>query len=433
MKSSCIKPLVEALLYEGYLLYPYRPSAIKNRQRWTFGGLFPRAFGSGSGDTSIMQTQVLLRAAEHAKIDVIVCFLHLLSRDIGKLDSPLPSLPTHGDIAYDLVPALEVHGQSYVVWEEAVEREIPVPGLAVRDLVCSPQRAPFRFEGERSLDEIRGPDGDIAGVMIRTCLMIQGFVEIAAERLAQDMFRLTVKIANETPLSPTECADRNAARRRSLASTHTILKIGGGEFISLLDPPDELRAAAALCDNRGTWPVLIGEESERDAMLSSPIILYDYPAIAPESPGDLFDGTEIDEILTLRILAMTDAEKREAAATDARARALLLRTETLAPVSLSRLHGTMRAPQSSHAAGLGLTVGAHVRLRPNAAGDIMDLALKDKVAVVEAIEHDFEDRIHVAVTLLDDPGRDLGASGFPGHRFYFSPEEIEPLSPEDRQ
>ena len=189
----------------------------------------------------------------------------------------------------------------------------------------------------------------------------------------------------------------------------------------------------ALCDNRGTWPVLIGEEGDRDAMLSSPIILYDYPAIAPESPGDLFDGTEIDEILTLRILAMTDAEKHEAAATDARVRALLLRTESLAPAALSRLHGTMRAPQSSMKDGelrgppasLHLTVGAHVRLRPNAGGDIMDLALKDKIAVVEAIEHDFEDRIHVAVTLLDDPGKDLGAYGFPGHRFYFSPEEID--------
>ncbi len=347
MKSSRIKALVEALLYEGYLLYPYRPSAIKNRQRWTFGGLFPRAFGGGSGDASQMQTQVLLRAAEHTIIDVTVRFLHLLSRDIGKLDRPLASLPAHGDIAYDLVPALEVHGQSYVPWEEAVEREIAVPGWAVRDLTRSPSRAPFRFEGERSLETIRGPDGDIAGVMIRTGLMIQGFVEIATERLAQDTFRLTVKIANETPLSPTECADRNAAQRRSLASTHTILKIHGGEFISLLDPPDELRAAAALCDNQGTWPVLIGEEGERDAMLSSPIILYDYPAIAPESPGDLFDGTEIDEILTLRILAMTDAEKREAAATDSRARALLLRTESLAPAALSRLHGTMRAPQSS--------------------------------------------------------------------------------------
>jgi hydrogenase maturation protease len=78
--------------------------------------------------------------------------------------------------------------------------------------------------------------------------------------------------------------------------------------------------------------------------------------------------------------------------------------------------------------GHTLCVGARVRLRPKSGGDIMDLALRDKVAVVEAIERDFEDRVHVAVTLIDDPGRDLGAEGFPGHRFFFSQEEVEPIA-----
>jgi hydrogenase maturation protease len=77
--------------------------------------------------------------------------------------------------------------------------------------------------------------------------------------------------------------------------------------------------------------------------------------------------------------------------------------------------------------GVDLSIGTQVRLRPNAGGDIMDLVLKNKIAIVEAIERDFEDRVHVAVTLLDDPGRDLGAAGFPGHRFYFSQEELEPI------
>ena len=78
-------------------------------------------------------------------------------------------------------------------------------------------------------------------------------------------------------------------------------------------------------------------------MLSSPIILYDYPAIAPESPGDLFDGTEIDEILTLRVLTMTDQEKEEARSTDARAGRLLDRAELLAPEQFAKLHGVFRA------------------------------------------------------------------------------------------
>jgi hypothetical protein len=77
-------------------------------------------------------------------------------------------------------------------------------------------------------------------------------------------------------------------------------------------------------------------------MLSSPVILYDYPQIAPESPGDLFDGCEIDEILALRILTMTDAEKREVRDGDDRARQILERTENLSPEHLMKLHGTLR-------------------------------------------------------------------------------------------
>ena len=171
-------------------------------------------------------------------------------------------------------------------------------------------------------------------------------------------------------------------------------------------------------------------------MLASPIILYDYPQIAPESPGDLFDGTEIDEILTLRILTMTDAEKREMAAADTAARALLERTEALTPAQFGRLHGAMRRPGSQvdlaagEADGGGLAVGARVRLDRSAGADIMDIVLKDKEAVIEAIERDFEDRVHVAVTLIDDPGRDLGLDRYPGHRFFFAADEVELLDPE---
>jgi hydrogenase maturation protease len=118
--------------------------------------------------------------------------------------------------------------------------------------------------------------------------------------------------------------------------------VRGGAFVSLLDPPEPWGEAAAGCRNVGTWPVLVGEEGQTDLMLSSPIILYDYPQVAPESPGDLFDGTEIDEILTLRILTLTDEEKRTMAAVDERAQALLARTEGLGGEQLLRLHGAVR-------------------------------------------------------------------------------------------
>ncbi len=191
--------------------------------------------------------------------------------------------------------------------------------------------------------------------------------------------------------------------------------------------------------------MLVGGERDSDTMLASPIILYDNPQIAPESPGDLFDGTEIDEILTLRILAMTDAEKQEMAAADSHARALLERVEALTPAQFGRLHGALRRPgsQVDLAAsevepglasllvdGRRLAVGAHVRLNPKRRADIMDIVLKGQEAVIEAIERDFEDRVHVAVTLLDDPGRDLGLDRFPGHRFFFAEDEVELLDPE---
>jgi len=136
--------------------------------------------------------------------------------------------------------------------------------------------------------------------------------------------------------------DREQALLRSLASTHTILGIQDGTFVSAVDPPESLRELAAHCQNIGTWPVLLGEEGQRDTMLSSPIILYDYPQIAPESSGDLFDGTEIDEILSLRIMTMTDDEKREMRQSDERARQILERTETLPVEQLMKLHGALR-------------------------------------------------------------------------------------------
>ena len=440
MNMARVQAIVEALLYEGYILYPYRSSSVKNRQRWTFGGIFPCAFRGNNGDASDMQTQVLLCAGQNAEIDVRVRFLQISAREVGKFNRPLPNIPKLDDIAYDVVAAMEVDGTSHFPWDEAVEREIVVPSLPMQDLRLSPKRIAFNFESERHLSAIPCKDGVIAGVLIRTTEVLQGFVEIVSDQVAQDVFRVTVKITNETILSTAELTDRSAAQRHSFASTLTILTIRDGQFISLLDPPDALRAAAAACENHGTWPVMIGEEGDRDTMLSSPIILYDYPSIAPESPGNLFDGSEIDEILTLRILAMTEEEKREMAATDARGRALLHRTESLSPAELSRLHGAMRVPNvrriASHPARQRpAAVRVWLSERESGCGrrlavTLSDLALKDKLAVVEAIERDFEDRLHVAVTLFDDPGRDLGAEGFPGHRFYFSQEEVEPLGPE---
>ena len=110
----------------------------------------------------------------------------------------------------------------------------------------------------------------------------------------------------------------------------------------MVDPPEWAAAEVAACVNTGTWPVLAGPEDCHDLMLSSPVILYDHPEIAAESAGDLYDATEIDEILTLRTMALTDAEKRQARATDPRAAALIDRVGDLPAEMLERMHGAIR-------------------------------------------------------------------------------------------
>ena len=433
MNCEQASAIVAAVLYEGYILYPYRPSSVKNQQRWTFGGVFPAAFArAGGGDPCAMQTQCLLRGDARTRVELRVGFLHLVARQIGSLAQAVDVLPAADELEFIPVASLDVEGVRYLSWEEAVERETPVPPTTIERLLQG-VTVPIAVPGSRSVEAIRDAGGDIVAVAVRTALDLQGKVSFSAIAVGPGAFRLTVRVENITPLGAAEIASRDLAQRCSFVSTHTLLGVEEGMFVSLTDPPEDLREDARHCENQGAWPVLVGLPGEVDTMLSSPIILYDYPEIAPESAGDLFDATEIDEILILRILTMTDEEKRQMAAIDPRARVMLERTESLTPAALDRLHGTLRYPRSRtssgvrHAGGAALKMGTLVRLRPKPGGDIFDIVLKDQIAIVESVERDFENREHVAVTLLDDPGRDMGMQRMPGHRFFFAPSEIEVL------
>ena len=187
-----------------------------------------------------------------------------------------------------------------------------------------------------------------------------------------------------------------------------------------------LPQAAAACANIGVYPVLAGDNARRDTMLAAPVILYDYPRIAAASPGDLFDSTEMDEMLTLRIQTMTPQEKQEMALLDPRAERLLARCESLPPEQMIGLHGVWHREEG------GLQPGMRVRLKPKGNADAFDLALAGKTAMIVGIEQDFEDQVYVTVAVDDDPGRDLGMAGKPGHRFFFRPDEVEPLA-EDQE
>lgn len=338
MNRPLVERIAQALLYEGYILYPYRPS-VKNRQRWTFGGLYPRSYCAVRGNTETwsMQTQCLVAGDGQAVIHGIVRFLHLMSRRVAEVVDFAGGQPE-----YRFVESLSVGDRKIQAWQEAVERDVAFGDVAVSDLAARPRRRYFTFSSRRDLEELRDQAGRNVGAIIREQQEIAGVIELTAAPAGERLYQLTVRIENGTRWEPCSEPNRDEALLYSLVSTHTILGVRGGEFISMLDPPAAWREAAARCRNIGTWPVLVGAEGECDTMLSSPIILYDYPQVAPESPGDLFDGTEIDEILTLRILSLTEDEKQAMAAVDERARALLERTEALSAKQLRKLHGTMR-------------------------------------------------------------------------------------------
>jgi hydrogenase maturation protease len=339
MNSELVRQIADAVLYEGYMLYPYRRSAIKNQHRWNFGVLYPRAYAEAQSgnDTWTMQTECLALFDADSKINLGVRFLHLVDREIGKIPRGQHT-PDLENIAYEPVPALELEsGEIFQSWQEAREREINV-SCTLSDLESSSRTVPFSFAGGRTVAPIH-EGGDIVGIVARHHHPLAGVISLAVRETTDRLCKLQIRLANAARL---EGADRERALRQSLLSAHIVIAAQNGEFISLLDPPDEFRAAAAACRNIGCWPVLVGTGGERDTMLASPIILYDYPQVAAQSAGDLFDGTEIDEILSLRIMTLTDEEKREMATSDERAQQILRRTEAMPIEQFMKLHGVMR-------------------------------------------------------------------------------------------
>ena len=329
------RKVADAVLYEGYLLYPYRASAAKNQARWQFGVLMPRLWSEdGPDEPWATQTECLLEPEEATTVRVLVRFLHVQSKTVETVDIEAGT--------FHEVPTLPVDGSELVPWDEATEQEVSVEAPLAR-LLESELITPFERPGGRRVEPVHSAAGRLAGRTVRRRWPVLGTVVLSAERLEgpYGLVRLRLQLENATAWNDPG-ADRGVALRHSLVAAHSLLGIDRGVFLSLLDPPEWAKPYAEACSNLHTWPVLIGEEGRRDAMLSSPIILYDHPTIAPESPGDLFDATEIDEILTLRTMALTEDEKREARATDERAAAIIDRVDNMPPELLERLHGAVR-------------------------------------------------------------------------------------------
>lgn len=344
MNLVVVDKIAKAVLYEGYMLYPYRPSSVKNQQRWNFGVLCPLSYSEAQKGSEAwsMQTECLVEGDSQTTLEIRVRFLQLVQRSVGEIATPLSdSLPAEPpEIRW--VPRLEVNGRVYQPWQEAVEREVILPVYKIDGLDYRLVFDAFSFPAEKHFEYLGGNDGQIVGVIRRERNSLSGAIEILSEKVEGGLFKVGVRILNTTHFQVAQDSSREDALLSSLISTHTVLGVHDGRFCSLLEPTEETRRATARCQNVGTWPVLVGEVGEVDTLLSSPIILYDYPQIAPESAGDLFDGTEIDEILSLRIMTLTDEEKREMSESDDRARQMLERTETLPPEQLMKLHGVLR-------------------------------------------------------------------------------------------
>jgi hypothetical protein len=328
---DAVKKIAEAVLYEGYILWPYRRSTMKNQQRWTFGGVYPRAYSEARGedDPWLMQTQCLVSGDGESTIEARVRFLHVTERKVGRRVGE----------TLEFVDELRVGEELHLPWDESTEREITVGRFGLSDVVDKPIRVGIDIPGGNCEETLASPAGEISGALVRSWLALCGAVEVEAGALRDGVYMVTVRITNTTPW---EGEDRESTLRQTFVSTHTALEVEGGEFVSMTDPPEELRELAEACENLKTWPVLVGEKGDRNMLLSSPIILYDYPRIAPESPGDMFDGGEIDQLLILNILTLTDEEKAEMRASDPRAREILERCESLSQEELMNLHGTIR-------------------------------------------------------------------------------------------
>ena len=465
-----VRRVADAVLYEGYILYPYRASAQKNRSRWQFGVLVPPGYAAADpSETTVQQAECVIEHRGQPSVDVVLRFLQVQRRHFADA------------VPGDSVPASSAPGgppggpEPPPAWDEAVEREVTVH-VTSGALLAAGTVARFTVPGGTDVESVSG------GRVVRRRARLAGTVSVRATPLPGpwQSARLTVRVTNESgdpwsapgstaprgdtgPAGSTGTqADRAEALPFALVAAHTIITITDGAFISMTDPPEWASPAVAGCENNGCWPVLAGPPGgSRQVMLAAPIILPDHPEVARESPGELYDGTEIDEILTLRTLALSDAEKAEARATDPRAAALIDRVEAMDGTALGQLHGTIRAlsvprqPTGQHpgggadyrqqvpwwdpgadasvspdtdsvvVSGRRIARGSRVRLRPGSRrADAQDMFLAGRAAVVEAVLLDVDDVAYLAVTLADDPAADLQVAH--GRFLYFSPDEVEP-------
>ncbi len=429
------RAVADAVLYEGYLLYPYRGTSSKNQSRWQWGVLGPPgAADAGIGEDDGLSAQFVMAGAN--AVTLVLRFLQLQHRQTERDDGCGGYLP---------VDELSTPSGSWLSWDEAIEVELAFGPFEFTDAPAQ-WTLPVMAPGGTDVEAVGG------GRLVRTRQPVHGTLTVDVEP-DDGLRRATVAVHN------TGCAavNKESATAASLIGTHVIAEAVGGEFVSLLEPPDRAAGVVARCRQHRCFPVLAGPPGDRDLLLISPIILYDHPEVAEQSDGHLFDSTEIDEILTLRVMTMTDEEKAQARATDPLAAQIIDRCDAMPPETMARMHGVLRDPhqvsglipeipegvgwweQSADTAvrpdvdavlvnWVRVARGSRVRLHPARRADAQDLFISGKTARVTSIHEDVDGQQHVGVVVDDDLAADL--HDWYGRYLYFAPDEVEPLDVE---
>ena len=373
-----LEALLESLLWEGYALYPYTPGATKNATPTPFGIVYPPVYAATLASTfDHLELRCIVQAPPDAVLSAEVRFL-------------------------------EASGERH----QGQARRVELPGAMAGALSG---RAAVKAASVGALT-----------------------VELSLETVplpAGDEYEVVLRVRNRTLVS--SGLDRAGALRRSLISTHPVLRVAGGRFVSALERP---------CASVNTFPVLAADGD--DVMLGAAIVLPEHPRLAPESLGGLFDSTEIEEALLLHVRTLSDGERAEIERQDPAVRAMVARAQSATPEDIVSLHGRvqLRDPVTleppSEPPGLAdpragdsvLDVGdrtfrrgAKVVIRPGPDADIQARMLDGRRATIERIFTDYDGRAHLGLTIDDDPGQELMRET--GRYLYFFAPELEVVEP----
>ncbi len=404
MAEAGVEALVSSLLYEGYALYPYTPG-VKNATPTPFGIVYPSGYADAQPAAyPMLRLECVLEGSPGAEVSGTVRFL-------------------------------QAAGEGH----RGLERRIEVGvGVKLADLTREARRYDFSFPREAGEGEVRG------------------HAEMEAEMLGPELARIKLTVCNDTVIgegvpgwdTPEADVPRGEALQWSLLSVHPMVEVGdGATFISPLERDGEAGAAVEACDVKNTFPVLVGKDDK--AVLGAAIVVPEHPELAPESLGNLFDNTEIEEALLLHVQVLSDDERESInQQNDPAVREMIERAEKTTGDEMMSLHGRLTYTEPADEDGRttapptpppgmdevqgetrtevkGSTVkrGDTIILRPGTEGDVYDKILDGRKATVERIYKGMDDRVYLGVTVDGDAGQDLLRDT--GRYLFFFADEVE--------